>query len=162
MTEEPVAGPDEREDRLLPWDRVQDITGLSRTTAWRMQQRGDFPTPVPVSPGRVGWSETELTAWKAARKAGGRVRPAPFAKPRAPKLIETARSPKPGKAPAGGLSGAPAGTSVATVVKAASRPACGTAAPAQASLPLQPAADPARPVKRRARRVSPDQIDFGF
>ena len=97
MSDETKATPDEREDRLLPWDRVHDITGLSRTTAWRMQRRGDFPIPVPVSPGRVGWSETELTAWKAARKAGGRVRPDPFARPRAPRLIETARSPRPAK-----------------------------------------------------------------
>lgn len=150
MTEEPLSVPDEREDRLLPWGRVQDITGLSRTTAWRMQQRGDFPTPVPVSPGRVGWSETELTAWKAARKAGGRVRPAPFAKPRAPKLIETARSPKPAKSEAVGKEGGPPSPVKAQL-------------PTQASLPLQPAArEPVQPAKRRARPASPDQIDFGF
>ncbi len=61
-----------REDRLLPWGRVRDIAGISRTTAWRMQQTGDFPAPVPVSPGRVCWWESELTAWKATR---GAVRP---------------------------------------------------------------------------------------
>jgi prophage regulatory protein len=143
MSEGSVPVPDEREDRLLPWSRVHDITGLSRTTAWRMQRSGDFPAPVPVSPGRVGWSETELTAWKAARKAGGRVRPDPFTRPRTPKLIETARSPKPAKA---------------TEISAPP-----DAIPAvQASLPLRPAAAPARPAKHRARPISPDQIDFGF
>lgn len=150
MSDETVVGPDEREDRLLPWDRVQDITGLSRTTAWRMQRRGDFPTPVPVSPGRVGWSETELTAWKAARKAGGRVRPAPFAKPRAPKLIETARSPKPARSEPMGREGEPPSP-------VAAEP------PSQACLPLQPAAPaPVRSARRRARPASTDQIDFGF
>ena len=150
MTDASVATPDDREDRLLPWDRVQDITGLSRTTAWRMQQRGDFPRPVPISPGRVGWSETELTAWKAARKAGGRVRPAPFAKPRAPKLIETVRSQNP--------------ATLASVGKAGGAPSSVKAhPPSQACLPLEPGPrQPVRAAKRRARPACPDQIDFGF
>ncbi|MNJ39107.1 Prophage CP4-57 regulatory protein (AlpA) [compost metagenome] len=71
-----------REDRLLPWVKVRAIAGISRTTAWRMQQTGDFPAPVPVSPGRVAWWESELTAWKAARRLA---RPlAPPSKPRSP------------------------------------------------------------------------------
>lgn len=57
----------EIDDRLLPWPRVKDITGLSRTTAWRLQKAGDFPPPVVISPGRVGWRESELQAWKASR-----------------------------------------------------------------------------------------------
>lgn len=71
-----------REDRLLPWDRVRDVAGISRTTAWRMQQTGDFPTPVPVSPGRVAWWESELTAWKSARSAAKPL--APASRPRLP------------------------------------------------------------------------------
>ena len=55
------------DDRLLPWGKVRDITGLSRTTAWRRQKAGDFPLAVQISPGRVGWWESELTAWKASR-----------------------------------------------------------------------------------------------
>ena len=54
-------------DRLLPWPRVRDLTGISRTTAWRLQKAGDFPLPVVISPGRVGWRESELEAWKASR-----------------------------------------------------------------------------------------------
>lgn len=79
-----------REDRLLPWGRVRDIAGISRTTAWRMQQTGDFPTPVPVSPGRVCWWESELTAWKATR---GTTKPlAPPSRPRLPGMPR--RSPR--------------------------------------------------------------------
>ncbi|MDO9589038.1 MAG: AlpA family phage regulatory protein [Brevundimonas sp.] len=59
--------PGGRDDRLLAWPAVRDITGLSRTTAWRMQKTGDFPLPVLVSPGRVGWWESELAAWKMTR-----------------------------------------------------------------------------------------------
>ena len=32
-----------RADRLLSWDRVHDLVGLSRSTAWRLQRAGDFP-----------------------------------------------------------------------------------------------------------------------
>lgn len=58
-------------DRLLPWPKVRDITGLSRTTAWRLQKAGDFPLPVVISRGRVGWRESELQAWAASRAPRG-------------------------------------------------------------------------------------------
>jgi len=124
------------DDRLLPWGRVQEIAGISRATAWRMQKTGDFPDPVPVSPNRVAWWESELTAWKATRKASGRARPKPFARPREPRLIETARSSKP-----------------------VDKPLTASAAPLQAALGL---GAPCRKPRRRARTVAPDQIDFGF
>ncbi|MDP3747823.1 MAG: AlpA family phage regulatory protein [Phenylobacterium sp.] len=53
-------------DRLLPWRKVKELTGISRTTAWRMQNAGDFPRPVVISAGRVGWRESDVTAWKTA------------------------------------------------------------------------------------------------
>ncbi|MGZ8370710.1 MAG: AlpA family phage regulatory protein [Caulobacteraceae bacterium] len=55
------------DDRLLPWPKVRDMTGISRTTAWRLQRAGDFPLPVVISPGRVGWRESELQTWRASR-----------------------------------------------------------------------------------------------
>ena len=60
-------GPGGPRDRLLPWGKVRDITGLSRTTAWRRQKAGDFPLAVQISPGRVAWWESELTAWTTSR-----------------------------------------------------------------------------------------------
>ncbi|MBU3971104.1 MAG: AlpA family phage regulatory protein [Alphaproteobacteria bacterium] len=139
VTFEPEGGPVETggpEDRLLPWDRVRDVTGLSRSTAWRLQQVGDFPEPVRISPNRVGWWESELTAWKATRKTRGLPCPRPLVRPREPKLIQTARSPR-------------------------RQPEKPTAAPAavvpEAPSPVAPAAPP-----RRKRQVSADQIDFGF
>lgn len=129
----PVAtgGPD---DRLLPWSRVKDIAGISRTTAWRLQKVGEFPEPVPISAQRVGWWESELTAWKASRRRG--VRPAPFSPPRAPRLIETGRSVRP----------------------------VATAAPPAAPAPVQVESESitAPRTRKRPRHVSPGQIDFGF
>jgi predicted DNA-binding transcriptional regulator AlpA len=59
------AGP--RGGRFLPWKEVCRATGLSRTTAWRLQKRGDFPTPYAISPGRVGYREDEVEAWRISR-----------------------------------------------------------------------------------------------
>ena len=141
MTFEPEGRPSETggpEDRLLPWDRVRDVTGLSRSTAWRLQQVGDFPEPVRISPNRVGWWESELTAWKATRTVRGLPHPKPLARPREPKLIQTTRSPR-------------RKSDKETVV------ATGAVSPA----PAGPAA-PAVPPRRRKRPASADQIDFGF
>lgn len=52
-------------DRLLSWRQVRDLAGLSRTTAWRLQNAGAFPRPVAISPGRVAWRESDVAAWKA-------------------------------------------------------------------------------------------------
>lgn len=141
MTFEPEGGPIETggpEDRLLPWDRVRDVTGLSRSTAWRLQQIGDFPEPVRISPNRVGWWESELTAWKATRKTRGLPHPKPLARPREPRLIQTARS---SRRP-------PDKSEPVASVPVAQEPS-GAAAPPTAR-------------RRRKRQASPDQIDFGF
>jgi predicted DNA-binding transcriptional regulator AlpA len=55
--------------RFLPWREVHRTAGLSRTTAWRLQRLGQFPAPYPLSPGRVGYSEVEIAAWKRWRTA---------------------------------------------------------------------------------------------
>lgn len=65
-----------REDRLLSWARVHDVIGLSRSTAWRLHKAGAFPGPIAISPGRVGWWESEITAWKKTRGAQTLGRPA--------------------------------------------------------------------------------------
>lgn len=59
--------PDAGEDRFLSWPKVRAIADISRSTAWRLQNAGEFPLPVVLSPGRVGWSEREVTAWKRSR-----------------------------------------------------------------------------------------------
>lgn len=134
---EPVAvgGP---EDRLLPWERVRDIAGISRTTAWRMQRTGDFPTPVTVSPGRVGWWESELTAWKGTRVAGRKSNLRSPARPRLP------------------------GMARANPARAASSPSAVEAEPPPASKAREIEAPPVTPRRSRPRLADPGQIDFGF
>ncbi|WP_313472868.1 AlpA family phage regulatory protein [Brevundimonas sp.] len=124
------------EDRLLPWRRVQDIAGISRSTAWRMQRIGEFPTPVTVSPGRVGWWESELTAWKGARGTTRAL--VPPSRPRLP-----------------GMSRRTPGRSAL----AASNAGC-----EREEMSESPVKGAARRSdrKRRALAVHVDQIDFGF
>ena len=56
-----------RPDRTLSFKRVRELTDLSRTTVWRLQRRGDFPQPIRISPGRVGWLERDILAWQLDR-----------------------------------------------------------------------------------------------
>lgn len=60
-------GGPELEDRILPWSQVKVISGLSRTTVWRMQKTGDFPASVQVSPNRMGWWQSEILEWRRSR-----------------------------------------------------------------------------------------------
>lgn len=139
---EPIdaGGPD---DRLLPWRRVRDMAGISRSTAWRMQQTGTFPEPVQVSPGRVGWWESELTAWKSTRSAHGVKALRPAATPRLPGMARRAQI----REPAVPLTPQPETRSFVA------------ATPPERSSGLA-LVKPAR--KRSGRAVAVDQMDFGF
>jgi prophage regulatory protein len=57
-----------RRDRILREPEVSELTGLSRTTRWRLAKKGRFPAPVPLSEHAVGWKESELQAWIEARQ----------------------------------------------------------------------------------------------
>jgi predicted DNA-binding transcriptional regulator AlpA len=49
--------------------QLQQATGLSEATLWRLRQRGELPEPVRLSPGRVAWPEPIISAWLATRGA---------------------------------------------------------------------------------------------
>lgn len=53
--------------RILSPRKVQDLTGLSRTTIWRLESAGRFPAKVQLSPGRKGYLATEVEDWITAR-----------------------------------------------------------------------------------------------
>jgi predicted DNA-binding transcriptional regulator AlpA len=86
-------------ERFLSWKKVRELTGLSRTTAWRLQKAGDFPVPVVISPGRVGWRESEVGAWQASRAPRGDLvdKPPPRRPPVEPKpaAVGAASAPPP-------------------------------------------------------------------
>lgn len=56
-----------RVDRLVLEPERRAITGVSRTTAWRLERRGEYPCRRQITPHLVGWSANELQAWIEAR-----------------------------------------------------------------------------------------------
>ena len=50
-------------DRLLRRAEVEDRTGLSTSTIYRMMREGNFPVPLKISPKAVRWPASEIEAW---------------------------------------------------------------------------------------------------
>ena len=46
---------------------VLELTGLSRTTLWRMEAQGLFPQRVTLGTNSVGWLSDEVDQWLATR-----------------------------------------------------------------------------------------------
>ena len=55
-------------DRIVRENERRHITGLSRTSAWRMERQGQFPRRRRVSNGTVGWLLSELLEFVASRQ----------------------------------------------------------------------------------------------
>ena len=58
-------------DHVLRERDVRKLTGLSRSTRWRLERRGDFPSRRRLSPGCVGWLRSEILDWLQSRATGG-------------------------------------------------------------------------------------------
>ena len=55
------------QNEFLRWPRVRQLTGLSRSTVWRLEKNGQFPARRKLSANSVGWSLIELQAWMQSR-----------------------------------------------------------------------------------------------
>jgi predicted DNA-binding transcriptional regulator AlpA len=56
-------------DRILRSKEVQDMTGLSRTTLWRLERKGEFPARVTLGQNSIGWRFNEVNEWISNRQA---------------------------------------------------------------------------------------------
>ena len=54
-------------DRFIREDEARKITGLSRTTRWRLERAGHFPKRRVISPNARGWLDGELMEWVRSR-----------------------------------------------------------------------------------------------
>ncbi|HIJ25788.1 MAG: AlpA family phage regulatory protein [Gammaproteobacteria bacterium] len=54
-------------ERIVRAKELQELTGLSRTTLWRMERKGEFPDRVPLSGSSVGWRYSEVMEWMRTR-----------------------------------------------------------------------------------------------
>jgi len=51
------------EDRILKLAEVKDITGLSKSSIYKFEAIGQFPSKYQLSPKSVGWKYSEVLAW---------------------------------------------------------------------------------------------------
>lgn len=50
-------------DRLIVLEEVERITGLKKSSLYRLMGQGQFPGPVRVGPKSVRWPESHVLGW---------------------------------------------------------------------------------------------------
>jgi prophage regulatory protein len=65
MNSQPATG--DALTRLLRLQQVGEITGLRRSMIYQLEADGNFPRRVKLATRAVGWVESEIRAWIAAR-----------------------------------------------------------------------------------------------
>lgn len=54
-------------ERLLRRRQVEEITGLSRSSIYRLMRTQEFPLAVKVGPAAVRWKKSDITNWLESR-----------------------------------------------------------------------------------------------
>ena len=54
-------------DRIIRAKEVVEMTGLSRTTIWRMERNKSFPARVSLGKNSVGWKLSDIQKWLNTR-----------------------------------------------------------------------------------------------
>ena len=57
--------------KFITVKQVMDMTGLSRTTIWRLEKDGEFPKRRQLGIRRIGWIESEVLDWMESRSQVG-------------------------------------------------------------------------------------------
>ena len=58
------------QDKIIHPRDLPSLTGLSRTTIWRLMRAGKFPKSFHLSSGRVGWKMSDVTDWMSSLQQG--------------------------------------------------------------------------------------------
>ncbi len=56
-------------DRVIREEECARISGLSRTTRWRLEREGKFPRRRRIADSAIGWLMSEVLAWRDAKMA---------------------------------------------------------------------------------------------
>lgn len=56
------------DDSIIRQSEACNITGLSKTTIWRMEKKGDFPKRIQLGSNSVGWLKSEIFEWIDSRR----------------------------------------------------------------------------------------------
>jgi len=59
-------------DTLHRIQSVKALTGLSRTSIYRLAQEGKFPKPIKLGERASGWRQSEINAWMEERTTASR------------------------------------------------------------------------------------------
>lgn len=59
---------------LLSLNSVERRLSLSKSTIYREIAKGHFPKQIRLSPGRVGWIDSEVDEWIEERRASRKIR----------------------------------------------------------------------------------------
>ena len=62
--------------KLLTRQQIEEITGLTRSTIYRLMRSGQFPEPIRIGPRAVRWPQSEIESWIADRPRATGDRPA--------------------------------------------------------------------------------------
>lgn len=57
--------------KMLRANEVMERVGVSRTTIWRLERRGEFPPRRRITNHIVAWSEDEIEEWLKSRQPVG-------------------------------------------------------------------------------------------
>ena len=63
-----ATGPATSAVRLLRFPALRERIGLSRSTIWRLERRGEFPKHRRISANAVAWIDEEVMTWIRSRK----------------------------------------------------------------------------------------------
>ena len=56
-----------KKDKFIREKEATELSGLSRTTIWRLRRRGDFPSKYQISAGLTAYKESEVMHWMETR-----------------------------------------------------------------------------------------------
>ena len=59
-------------NRIARRERVEEITGFSRSHIYLLMAEGKFPKAIKIGARAVGWVESEIDAWLEGRIAASR------------------------------------------------------------------------------------------
>jgi prophage regulatory protein len=68
-TAEAAAVAPQPSDGIIREPECRRLSGLSRSTRWRLERAGKFPQRRQISDNAVGWFKSELLAWLASKAA---------------------------------------------------------------------------------------------
>ncbi len=55
-------------EEMLTRAQVLKVLGVSRTTLWRWQAAGEFPSPLRLGDATFRWRRAEIEAWLESRR----------------------------------------------------------------------------------------------